>query len=233
MNQPMMNACMESICNYYKIQGFNKILYKEIPHIYHKQPAEEDRYSLFVNGFSPLSVDVSTVLNLSDPIKMRKGRKAQVSKAKREGVVVREVCDNFYFDEFMKLEDSVLLDRHNLHAVHSSSEIILLHDRFPHNIRLFCAFYNEKMISGTLVYEYDEVVHTQYMAADENARNLGALDYIISEIINYYKNTKKCLDFGISTEHDRVFLNEGLVSQKEGFGGRTVVYNCWIKDLAD
>ena len=31
-------------------------------------------------------------------------------------------------------------------------------------------------------------------------------------------------DFGISTENNGKFLNEGLISQKEGFGGRTTVY---------
>lgn len=39
------------------------------------------------------------------------------------------------------------------------------------------------------------------------------------------------LDFGISTEHGRIYLNEGLISQKEGFGGRTGVYETWKIDL--
>ena len=42
-----------------------------------------------------------------------------------------------------------------------------------------------------------------------------------------YKENKKWLDFGMSTEHGKVYLNEGLCSQKEGFGGRTGVYEIW------
>lgn len=33
--------------------------------------------------------------------------------------------------------------------------------------------------------------------------------------------SKKYFDFGISTEQNGKYLNEGLIAQKEGFGGRT------------
>ena len=86
---------------------------------------------------------------------------------------------------------------------------------------------NGKIIAGTIIYEYDNVIHTQYMAANEEARVIGALDLTVSYVINKYKEKKEWLDFGISTEHDRIFLNEGLCSQKESFGGRTGVYEIW------
>ena len=46
-----------------------------------------------------------------------------------------------------------------------------------------------------------------------------------------FSNSKEWLDFGISNEKDGKFLNKGLINQKEGFGGRTMVYNTWIIDL--
>lgn len=49
----------------------------------------------------------------------------------------------------------------------------------------------------------------------------------VNTVIEKYKNNKKWLDFGISTEHGKIYLNEGLCSQKEGFGGRTGVYEIW------
>lgn len=54
---------------------------------------------------------------------------------------------------------------------------------------------------------------------------------MIATIIEKYKQEKMWLDFGISTEHGRIYLNEGLISQKEGFGGRTGVYETWKIDL--
>ena len=86
---------------------------------------------------------------------------------------------------------------------------------------------NEEMIAGTLLFEYDNVVHTQYLAANDEARRIGALDLVISEVIERYRSSKAWLDFGISTENDGMILNEGLISQKEGFGGRTIIYKTW------
>lgn len=87
------------------------------------------------------------------------------------------------------------------------------------------------MIAGVVLYEYEEVIHTQYMAANETARKNGALDLVMDRIIEEYKNKKKWLDFGISTEDGGRYLNEGLISQKEGFGGRTLVYELWELSL--
>ena len=103
----------------------------------------------------------------------------------------------------------------------------MLHDRFPENIHLFAAMKDGEMIAGTVVFEYDSAVHTQYMAANEEARQIGALDLAVATVLEKYRENKRWLDFGISTEHGRVFLNEGLISQKEGFGGRTGVYEIW------
>jgi len=70
-------------------------------------------------------------------------------------------------------------------------------------------------------------VHTQYMAANETAREIGALDLTIATVMETYKDSKDWLDFGISTEDAGHILNEGLISQKEGFGGRTNIYQTW------
>ena len=88
------------------------------------------------------------------------------------------------------------------------------------------------MIAGTIIFEYGQVVHTQYMAANEEARQIGALDLTVNTVIEKYRNNKKWLDFGISTEDGGRVLNEGLISQKEGFGGRTNVYEMWRLKLS-
>ena len=197
------------------------ILYKTIPYIYHKQPAQEDIYSLFLNGATVAKIEPSTVINLNEPLKMPKGRKAQVGRARREGVEIVESTD---FDTFIDLENRVLSERHNLKAVHTGAELSLLHNRFPEQIKLYAAMYKGEMIAGTVVFIYDTVVHTQYLAANEEAREIGALDFAVATVIEKYKDSKNYLDFGISSERNGKILNEGLISQKEGFGGRTVVY---------
>ncbi len=231
MKQHTMNDCMTALIEYARGKGKSQILYKSVPHMYHLQPAEEDRYALFVNGAKLKSVEATTVINLRNPLKMPKGRKAQISRAKREGVIVEERKGLDDYKNFIDLENLVLRIHHNTQAVHTGEELYLLHDRFPNNIRLYTAIHEKALIAGVIIYEYEKVIHTQYMAANDKAREIGALDYIINEIIQQKKLTKEWLDFGISTENGGLFLNEGLISQKEGFGGRTNVYEKWIINL--
>lgn len=226
--QHTVNDCFTALLNYAKTNGFTKIIYKNIPHIYHKQGAEEDLYSLFVNGAKILKVEPSTVINLKNPLKPASIRKRCVSKAIRAGVEIKESLD---FDTFITILNDVLQTHHGVKAVHTAEELALLHSYFPQNIRLFAAYYQDKMIAGTLIFEYENVVHTQYMAANDTARQIGALDLAISFIIDTYKETKTWLDFGISSEDSGRILNEGLIAQKEGFGGRTNTYMTWEIDL--
>ena len=81
---------------------------------------------------------------------MPKGRKAQISRARREGVIIEERSSATDFDEFIALENSVLSEHHGTKAVHTGAELKLLHDRFPENIHLYAAIYKNKIIAGTV-----------------------------------------------------------------------------------
>ena len=231
MKQHTMNDCFDALINYLQTNQIKKLTYKPTPWIYHLQPAEEDVYSLYTHSARLMKIEPSTVVDLSTPLKMPKGRKAQISRARREGVEIRECTGEDEYYAFIDLENAVLSEHHNTNAVHTGAELYLLHSRFPDQIHLYGAFYEEKMIAGAVVYEYDSLVHTQYLAADETARRIGALDLTINHVKETFKDSKKWLDFGISTENNGLILNEGLISQKESFGGRTVVYSAWTLDL--
>ena len=224
MKQHHMNDCFTALKEYAAANGIKEIIYKHIPHIYHKQPAEEDLYSLFYNNAQILKIESSTVVNLKQPLKMQEIRKRQMKKAAKNGVEVKESKN---FEDFIALENEVLQERHGTKAVHSAEELHLLQNNFPENIKLVAAFYKDKMIAGTVLFIYDNAVHTQYLAANEEAREIGALDLTIANVIDQYKNSKEWLDFGISTEEGGHYLNEGLIAQKEGFGGRTNIYQTW------
>lgn len=225
--QHTVNDCMDALITYTRTNGIRRILYKPIPHIYHEQPAEEDKYALYKYGGRLSQISASTVINLKNPIKMPKGRKAQINRAKREGVTIQTVSEMSLFDKFINMENEILEKRHNTRAVHSAEELFLLYDRFPEYIHLVGAFLKGDLIAGIVIYEYKQVVHTQYMAASDIARSIGALDLAVMTVIEMYRGEKLWLDFGISTENGGWYLNEGLISQKEGFGGRTNVYEIW------
>ena len=227
MKQSLMMDCMQSLREYMSVAKLTKIIYKTIPFIYWDQPAEEDQYALYRSEARLKKIEASTVINLRNTLDMAKLRKRMIKKATKEGVSVSEESTDDSYKEFIDLQNCVLNQHHGVNAVHTADELILLRSRFPENIRLIAARRKDKMIAGTLIFEYDNVVHTQYLAANDEARKIGALDLVVSEVIEKYRLSKMWLDFGISTENDGLYLNEGLISQKEGFGGRTIVYKTW------
>ncbi len=223
MKQHIMDDCFEALIAYMQSNGIRKILYKSIPFIYHRYPCQEDLYSLWRNGAQLVRRDVSsTICFIDNPIKLPKGRKAQVARAKREGIVVEKSLD---FDAFIALENRVLAQYHQTKAVHTAEELALLYSRFPEHIQLYVGTHNGEMVAGVLLFIYDKIVHTQYMASSEYGRENGALDLLIASIVEEYRASKRYLDFGISTEEGGLVLNSGLISQKEGFGGRSIVHD--------
>jgi len=227
MHQEIMLECFDALRDYCKQCAITRVVYKSIPYIYYSQPAQEDRYALFLYGAKLLKTEASTVINLNSPIKMATLRRRQAKKAKKIGVQIQLCSQRSDFECYIDILNEVLGEYHNVKAVHTADELFLLYTRFPNNIQLYIAYFENKPVAGTVLFVYDDVIHTQYLASNDVGRSLGALDLIIDNVIEIYKTSKKYLDFGISTENSGRVLNEGLISQKEGFGGRTVTYETW------
>ena len=228
MKQEKMIECFSLVIEYMKKNRIQKLIYKQIPYIFSNYPSQEDEYALFRFGAKLLKVEPSSVINLKNSLKMAKGRKAQISRATREGVSI-SLMDNF--SDFIELENKVLM-RHNTKAVHTSSELELLHSRFPQEIQLIAAIKENKPIAYALFFVYKNSVHVQYMASDEEGRKYGGLDLIIKfSIDKFTSENKEFFDFGISCENAGRILNTGLISEKEGFAARTVCLQTWELEL--
>ena len=77
------------------------------------------------------------------------------------------------------------------------------------------------------------MAHTQYISANEKGKSVGALDLLFSELINGRFRGLRWFDFGTSNEQDGLVLNESLIYQKEGFGGRAVCYDTYLIPLSN
>lgn len=224
MKQHRAIECFDALIRYSHEHGISKIVYKAIPYIYHLQPAQEDLYALWRYGAKVVRRDVSSTIDLRRPIKMPKGRKAQISRARREGVAISDFND---YEAFISLENEILQSRHGSKAVHSAQELALLASRFPQNIRLVQARKGGDLIAAAVLFVYPNLVHTQYMANSDYGCEIGALDLLVYEQMGCYAGTKDYFDLGTSMGSLESGLNEGLVSQKEGFGGRAVMYDTY------
>lgn len=114
---------------------------------------------------------------------------------------------------------------HRAKPVPTASEIQRLRSSFPENIQLFCAFLDNEIVAGTVIYQSQKVAHTQYIATSESGRSCGALDFLFSYLLTQVYKDAQYFDFGTSMEPDGGHLNKGLVEYKEGFGGRSVTHD--------
>ncbi|MCR4853356.1 MAG: GNAT family N-acetyltransferase [Prevotella sp.] len=213
------------INDYYREQGFGQMVYKALPWMYHDFPAEEALYALFsVCKAQLMRRDVATVTTLPCRYPFVESRKSGLRKASAAHLKVEESND---LETFWHILDDNLTTHHNTHPVHSLQELQLLASRFPKNIRLFMAFEEQTAVGGVLLYFTPQVVHTQYISATERGKQTGAVDMIFHHILNEVPLNARYFDFGTSVLGADSHLNEPLIFQKEGFGGRAVCYDTY------
>lgn len=214
----------ESIIYYLKEEGIKSLLYKRVPAIYYNYPSDEDLYSLFRIGATLVRRDISTAIYLPDKIRFSERRRRNVKKAVKSNLSFSETTD---FNTYINLLADVL-KKHDTKPVHTAGEIERLAQSYPDVIKLYAAFDGVEMMAGSLLFVTPNVVHAQYIANSEHGKSIGALDFVFDKLINEVYAEKKYFDFGISTEDDGKYLNEGLVEQKQEFGGRGIAYDHYL-----
>lgn len=219
---------------HYHHLGFERLTIKPIPYIYHSQPTDDELYWIFRAGAELTSRSLSTAINLNTPLPFSTLRQRKVKKAVREGVRIVKTEDSVDFEAFWTLLAEVLMQQHGKIPVHTLAELLLLHGRFPQNIQLYVAKdpATSSLLAGTLLFITTQVVHAQYIASSSRGRETGALDLLFHQLVEQFSaSPQRYLDFGISTEYSGRWLNEGLNFQKEGFGGRSIVYDSYTLQL--
>ena len=211
-----------------KKYGIKKVVYKAIPSIYHTMPCQEDIYGLSINNAIKIACCISTTIFIGNKLPFKELRKRGINKSLREGVYIEESKD---YQLFWDILQTNLSDKYNGKPTHSLNEIIYLNSTFPEHIKLYVAKLNRMIIAGVVLYVTSNVVHVQYIGANEQGKKFGALDLIFDELINRTYATCTYFDFGISTENMGNYLNNNLIYQKEGFGGRGIVYEIYSYDI--
>ena len=226
MTTPAMMAVFDALVVFLKQQGVDRLIYKTIPNIYSRLPAEEDRYALFRHDASLIRRDVLSVVKLDQKPPYQRRRLRKIELARKSGVVV---CPSQAFNVFWPVLKANLMHIHGVKPVHSLAEIERLAVAFPDNIHLHLAQGSQgssgDVLAGVITYVSDEVAHAQYIAASEEGRTCGALDLLFAHLLEKTYAKKCYFDFGISNENAGRHLNVGLIEQKEGFGARAVVHD--------
>jgi hypothetical protein len=229
MRTPLMLELFALLKDHLRSQGIRTVIYKAVPHIYHRVPAEEDLYALFVHGARLVRRDVSSTIRLGRRPEPSKGRRWSTKRALAQGIGVQASTD---YRGFLVLEEEQLARKYGVRPTHTGAELELLAGRFPDNIQLFTATRGGALLGGVVVYRGGQVAHAQYIATSDEGRELGALDCLMDVLLNRDWGDVAYFDFGISTEKAGRYLNTGLIDNKESYGARAVAYDFYELDAA-
>lgn len=218
----MLEAFHALLLHLRALGGISRMIYRPIPYIYQRYPSEEDLYALFRLGAQVVERKISSVIPQHAPYGFSTLRTRKWKKASGLGLTISQDDD---FGLFWPVLETTLQERHEARPVHSLQEITHLQKLFPENILLYRVLDHDRTIAGCVLYITEKVAHVQYIASSPDGREVGALEWLFRHLIYERHTDRSYFDFGTSVEQGGLLLNEGLIFQKEGFGGRGVVYD--------
>ena len=156
-----MIKSLEKIRQHYAAQGRTRLIYKVVPAFYHQSPAQDDLYALFRLGAQRTRCDLSCAIDLQHRLPVSERRRRSLKNAIKAGVEIVEGNQNLY--ALWEVLTSNLASKHGAKPVHTLSEITVLAERFPSNIRCVCGHLNEKIVAGVLMFVSPTTHHAQYI----------------------------------------------------------------------
>lgn len=228
LSSEKMLSIFDAVADYLRQQEIQTWEYKVVPYIYQLYPHAAEEYALYRLNATRIACNLSSSIDLATPLQYAELRRRCIKRAQKQGVTIHAENN---FEPFWEILQENLQERHGVKPVHSLQEITLLHNLFPSQIQLHTAMLNNKVVAGCVVYNTGRVAHAQYISASPEGKECGALDLLFAHLIENVYTSCRYFDFGISTEEGGNILNQGLLSQKEGFGARGVLYETYRIEL--
>ena len=223
LNGDRARDALDAICEHYARRGLQALLYKPVPHIYHRSPSQDDVWALGELGARQTAWDLSCAIELGHRRAPALRRSRSLAKAARHGVAVSD--DPAILRELWSVVEETLARRYGARPVHSLEEIEDVRARFPDRVRPVAASLGDRIVAGTILFVTDTVAHTQYLAAAEAGARAGALDAVVEHAIGFARERgARFFDFGISRGFGEGSMLAGLYRYKVEFGGGGVVY---------
>jgi hypothetical protein len=225
-----MVEALDGIARYYAGEGAERLVYKPVPSVYHRVPAQDDLYALFRLGAARVRCDLSSAIDIERRLPVSKRRRRSFAKAQKAGVQVVEGLA--YISPLWDVLEENLARKHGAQPVHTLDEIRLLAERFPDDIRCVCAQLDGQVVAGVLLFDTHTTRHAQYIASSARGYDVSALDAVFEACIGGAADAgKRWFSFGISTEEGGLVLNAGLYGFKSEFGGGGVAHDFYEFDL--
>lgn len=230
---PTILEAFKCVLHYLHEQGIGKLIFKNIPYIYHTYPADEVEWALTCVKANLYRRDSTLTIQNKAPLPYQERRIRSIKKAQKINPVIN-TNETKGFDKFwQEVLEPNMLKKHNLKPVHSLAEIKLLASKFPENIKQYNIYVGQQIMAGCTMFINPTVAHAQYISGTDEGRSNGCLDYLFNYLIKEEFSTFPYFDFGNSNDEAGTKINFGLMDWKEGFGGRAVSHDFYEVETAN
>lgn len=212
-----------SVLDYFKTIGIRRIQITHPPLNYSIEINQNLDFIMRYYGFKEFQTLISSVTEVSnyDETSLSSVGKRAVRKAKKNRLQIKEIRDIDAFYEILRNNKA----KFDLKPTHSKSEILKLLDLFPDHISIMGAFYEEKLIAGTLNMQCNSnTLLTFYIASDEAYQKYRPVNYLLHEVcLRAREEGIRYVDFGVSMETDTdnpMVPRRSLIHFKEHFNSK-------------
>lgn len=233
IKMPIVLEAFKCVLHYLHEQGISKLIFKNIPYIYHTYPADEVEWALTCVKANLYRRDSTLTIQNKAPLPYQERRIRSIKKAQKLSPIIKTSETNGFDKFWQEVLEPNMLKKHNLKPVHSLAEIKLLASKFPENIKQYNIYVGEQIMAGCTMFLNKTVAHAQYISGTDEGRSNGCLDYLFNHLIKEEYNSYPYFDFGNSNEEAGTKINFGLMDWKEGFGGRAVSHDFYEVETAN
>jgi hypothetical protein len=225
-----MITAWEALIAHYAGAGFERMVYRPVPHIYARQPAHDDLYALFRVGAARVRCDLNCAVDLEHRRSPSERRRRSLKKALR--AVVLDTGPEL-LEEFYEVLQTTLEREHGVRPVHTIAELAQLQALFPEQVLVRAARVEGRVHAGVVFFNAPMAWHAQYIASSETGYSVSALDAVFDAAIEEARIARaRWFDFGTSNEDAGRVLNDGLYKFKSEFGGSGVAHETYVVELS-
>lgn len=212
-----VETILNLLLDYLKSKQVDHFFLHPIPSFYLGKGNAAVDFFLMKRGAQLYRKEMNMVAHLNQEIPISKSKLKHFRRIETLDLqIVQETNFQPFWDQVLVPR---LLHKHQTKPVHSLSEIQLLHNKFPENIKQFSVYFENQIIAGVTIFEFEYGIKSQYGATTSLGEKNRALDFLFISIIDIFqKKGKLFFDMGIVNEENEKGYNPGLLTQKEELG---------------
>ncbi|MGF1533833.1 MAG: GNAT family N-acetyltransferase [Bernardetiaceae bacterium] len=228
---PDFFAVWEALWAYWQSEGIKHLIYRVPPAYQTRLPTDELLLVLAYLGGRCVRTELSPVCLLPPTTKPAQRKARNLKKANQAALSLAPLSDWRDFEAVLLTQ---LWERHGVKPVHNAFEMDYLSKRFPGQITHHGAFLGDGLVAGATLFinPYAHTRHVQYMAATPEGRCVGAMDYLIAQLLKAAADARaRYFSFGVSSEAGGEQINAGLACWKEQWGAVHFLHQTYLLDL--